>query len=140
MGAGALEPHPCFLATNPIPDSSYSSLKMARFHSHALIDLFKIQKMLIGLIGLCLLAGTFYFLWFSHMPKMATELPMVTTNTEYWHASYYMEEICAKPQFLNFISECGVLFTSTVAKLVNIREKTLCRCPKEYSKCGQKGK
>ena len=136
----ALEPYLCFLATNPIPDSCYSSLKMARTHTHALIDLFKIRKMFIALIGLYLLAGTFYFLWFSHMPKMATELPMVITDIEYWHASCYVEEICAKPQFLNFISKCDALFTCMVAKPVNIREKSLCRCPKEYSKYGQKGK
>ena len=89
---------------------------MARSYTHVLIDLFKIRKMLIGLIGLCLLADTFYFLWFSNIPKMATELPVVTTDTEYWHASYYMEEICAKPQFLKFIPECGALFTCMVAE------------------------
>ena len=53
--------------------------------------------MLIGLIGLCLLADTSYFLWFSHMPKMATEIPVVTTDTEYWHAGCYMEELYVKP-------------------------------------------
>nr|POF20509.1 pectinesterase/pectinesterase inhibitor u1 [Quercus suber] len=36
---------------------------------------------------------------------MATELPVVTTDPKYWHAGCYVEEICAKPQFLNFISE-----------------------------------
>ena len=71
---------------------------------------------------------------------MAIELPVVTTDTEYWHAGCYVEEICAKPQFPNFIFECGVLFTGTVANPVNNREKTLCHCPKEYCKYGQKGK
>ena len=52
---------------------------------------------LIGLIGLCPLADTSYFLWFSHMPKMANEIPVVTTDTEYWHAGCYMEEVYAKP-------------------------------------------
>nr|POF12459.1 hypothetical protein CFP56_59374 [Quercus suber] len=54
---------------------------------------------------------------------MATELPMVTTDIEYWHTGCYMEEIYTKPQFLKFISECGALFTSIVAKLVNSREQ-----------------
>ena len=54
---------------------------------------------------------------------MATELPVVTTDTEYWHAGCYMEKICAKPQFLKFIPECDVLFTGTVAKPVNSREQ-----------------
>ena len=85
---------------------------MARTYTHILIDLFKIWKMLIGLIGLCHLADTFYFLWFSNIPKMVTELPVVTSDTEYWHAGCYMEEICAKPQFPKFILECGVLFTA----------------------------
>ena len=132
--AMALEPYLCFLATNPIPDSNYYSLKMARTYTHILIDFFKIRKMLIELK---ILASTFYFLWFSHMPKMTTELLVVTTDTEYWHAGCYVEEMYAKSQFLNFIFECGALFTSTVAKPVNSREKTLCHCPKEY---GQKGK
>ena len=79
--------------------------------------------MLIGLIGLCLLADTFYFLWFSSMLKMATELPMVTTGIEYWHPGCYMEEIYTKPQFLKFIPECGALFTGMVAKPVNSREQ-----------------
>ena len=79
--------------------------------------------MLIGLIGLCLLTDTFFFLYFSNMPKLATELPVVTTDTEYWHAGCYMEEICAKPQFLKFIPECGVIFTGMVAKPVNSREQ-----------------
>ena len=48
---------------------------------------------------------------------------MVTIDTEYWHAGCYMEEICAKPQFLKFISECGALFTDMVAKPVNSREQ-----------------
>ena len=43
---------------------------------------------------------------------MVTELPVVTSDTEYWHAGCYMEEICAKPQFPKFILECGVLFTA----------------------------
>ena len=47
---------------------------------------------------------------------MATELPVVTTDTEYWHAGCYMEKICAKPQFLKFIPECGALFTCMVAE------------------------
>ena len=76
----------------PIPDSNYYSLKMARTYTHILIDFFKIRKMLIELK---ILASTFYFLWFSHMPKMATELLVVTTDTEYWHASCYVEEIYA---------------------------------------------
>ena len=79
--------------------------------------------MLIGLIGLCLLTDTFFFLCFSNMPKLTTELPVVTTDTEYWHAGCYMEEICAKPQFLKFIPECGVFFTGMVAKPVNSREQ-----------------
>ena len=79
--------------------------------------------MLIGLIGLCLLADTFYFMWFSHIPKMATELPVVTTDTEFWHASYYEEEICAKPQFLKYIFKYSGLFTSMVAKPINNREQ-----------------
>ena len=54
---------------------------------------------------------------------MATELPVVTTDTEYWHTGCYMEEICAKPQFLKFIPECGVFFTGMVAKPVNSREQ-----------------
>ncbi|KAF3960140.1 hypothetical protein CMV_015120 [Castanea mollissima] len=54
---------------------------------------------------------------------MATELLVVTTDTEYWHASCYVEEICAKPQFLKFISECSTLFTGTVAKPVKNREQ-----------------
>ena len=54
---------------------------------------------------------------------MATKLPVVTTDTEYWHAGCYMEEICAKPQFLKFIPECGVFFTGMVAKPVNSREQ-----------------
>ena len=54
---------------------------------------------------------------------MATELLVVTTNTEYWHAGCYMEKICAKPQFLKFIPECGALFTNMVAKPVNSREQ-----------------
>ena len=54
---------------------------------------------------------------------MATELPVVTTDTEYWHVGCYMEEICVKPQFLKFIPECDVLFTGTVAKPVNSREQ-----------------
>ena len=57
------------------------------------------------------------------MPKMATELPVMTTDTEYWHVGYYEEEIYAKPQFLKFIFECSVLFTSMVAKPVNSREQ-----------------
>ena len=79
--------------------------------------------MLIGLIGLCLLTDTFFFLYFSNMPKMATEFPVVTTDTEYWHVGCYMEEICVKPQFLKFIPECGALFTGMVAKPVNSREQ-----------------
>ena len=109
---------------------------MARTYTHVLIDLFKIWKMLIGLIGLCLLADTFYFLWFSSMPKMATELPVVTTDIEYWHPGCYMEEICTKPQFLKFIPECDALFTGTVAKPVNNREQ-LYHYPKEYHKYDQ---
>ena len=54
---------------------------------------------------------------------MATELPVVTTDTEYWHAGCYMDEICAKPQFLKFVPECSALFTGMVAKLVNSREQ-----------------
>ena len=54
---------------------------------------------------------------------MATELPVVTTDTEYLHASCYMEKICAKPQFLKFIPEFGALFTGMVAKPVNSREQ-----------------
>ena len=54
---------------------------------------------------------------------MATELPVVTTDTEYWHAGYYEEEICTKPQFLKFIFECSALFTSMVAKPVYSREQ-----------------
>ena len=79
--------------------------------------------MLIGLIGLCLLADTSYFLRFSHMPKMAIEVSVVTTDTEYWHVSCYMEEIYAKPQFLKFAPEYGALFTGMVAKPVNSREQ-----------------
>ena len=79
--------------------------------------------MLIGLIGLCLLTDTFFFLCFSNMPKITTELPLVTTDTEYWHAGCYMEEICAKPQFLKFIPECSALFTGIVAKPVNSTEQ-----------------
>ena len=109
---------------------------MARTYTHVLIDLFKIWKMLIGLIGLCLLADTFYFLWFSSMLKMATELPVVTTDIEYWHPGCYMEEIDTKPQFLKFIPECGALFIGTVAKPVNSREQ-LYHYPKEYRKYDQ---
>ena len=54
---------------------------------------------------------------------MATELPMVTTDTKYWYAGCYMEEICSKPQFLKFIPEWGVFFTGMVAKPVNSREQ-----------------
>ena len=54
---------------------------------------------------------------------MATELPVVTTDTEYWHVGCYMEEICVKPQFLKFNPECGALFTGMVAKPVNSREQ-----------------
>ena len=54
---------------------------------------------------------------------MATELPVVTTDTEYWHAGCYMEEIYAKPQFLKFNPECSALFTGMVAKPINSREK-----------------
>ena len=79
--------------------------------------------MLIGLIGLCLLTDTFFFLYFSNMPKLATELPVVTTDTEYSHVGCYMEEICVKPQFLKFNPECGALFTGMVAKPVNSREQ-----------------
>ena len=54
---------------------------------------------------------------------MATELPVVTTDTEYWHVGCYMEEICVKPQFLKFNPKCGALFTGMVAKPVNSREQ-----------------
>ena len=54
---------------------------------------------------------------------MATELPVVTTDTEYWHAGRYMEEIYAKPQFLKFNPECSALFTGMVAKPVNSTEQ-----------------
>ena len=54
---------------------------------------------------------------------MTTELPVVTIDLVYWHASCYVEEIYAKPQFLKFIPECGALFTGTVAKPVNSREQ-----------------
>ena len=57
------------------------------------------------------------------MPKMATELLVVITDTEYWHAGCYMEEIYDKSQFLKFIPECGALFTSMEAKPVNSREQ-----------------
>ena len=96
---------------------------MARTYTHALIDLFKIQKVLIGLISLYPMADMFYFLWFSNMSKMAIELPVVTTDTEYWHAGYYVEEICAMPLFLKFIFECNALFTGMVTKLVNSKEQ-----------------
>ena len=56
---------------------------------------------------------------------MATELPVVTSDTEYWHIGCYMEEICAKPQFLKFIPECGALFIGMVAKPVNSGEQLL---------------
>ena len=87
------------------------------------INLFKNRKMLIGLIGLCLFTDTFFFLCFSNMPKLATELLVVTTDTEYWHVGCYMEEICVKPQFLKFIPECDALFTGMVAKPVSSREQ-----------------
>ena len=54
---------------------------------------------------------------------MATELPVVITDTEYWHVGCYMEEICAKPQFLKFIPECSALFTGMVAKPINSTEQ-----------------
>ena len=54
---------------------------------------------------------------------MATKLPVVTTDTEYWHVGCYMEEIYTKPQFLKFVLECGALFTGMVAKPVNSREQ-----------------
>ena len=54
---------------------------------------------------------------------MATEFPVVTTDTEYWHAGCYMEEICTKPQFLKFILECDALFIGMVAKPLNSREQ-----------------
>ena len=54
---------------------------------------------------------------------MATELPVVTTDTKYWHAGCYMEEIYAKPQFLKFNPECSALFTGMVAKPINSREQ-----------------
>ena len=54
---------------------------------------------------------------------MATELPVVTTDTEYWHVGCYMEEIYAKPQFLKFVLECGALCTGMVAKPVNSKEQ-----------------
>ena len=57
------------------------------------------------------------------MPKITTELLLVTTDIEYWHAGCYMEEICAKPQFLKFIPECSALFTGMVAKPVNSTEQ-----------------
>ena len=31
------------------------------------------------------------------MSKMANEIPVMTTDTEYWHAGCYMEEVYAKP-------------------------------------------
>ena len=96
---------------------------MVRTYTHVFIDLFKNWKMLIELIGLCLLTDTFFVLWFSNMPKMATKLPVVTTDTEYWHTGCYMEEICSKPQFLKFIPDSGALFTGIMAKPVNSREQ-----------------
>ena len=54
---------------------------------------------------------------------MATELPVVTTDTEYWHTGCYMEEICSKPQFLKFVPECSALCTGMVAKPVNSKEQ-----------------
>ena len=54
---------------------------------------------------------------------MSTELPVVTTDTEYWHVGCYMEEIYAKPQFLKFVPKCGALFIGMVAKPVNSREQ-----------------
>ena len=54
---------------------------------------------------------------------MATELPVVTTDTEYWHAGCYMEEIYAKTQFLKFVPECSALCTGMVAKPVNSKEQ-----------------
>ena len=54
---------------------------------------------------------------------MATKLPGVTTDTEYWQAGCYMEEIYTKLQFLKFVPECSVLFTGMVAKPVNSREQ-----------------
>ena len=56
---------------------------------------------------------------------MAIELPVVTTDTEYWHDGCYMEKICAKPHFLKFIPESGALFTGMVAKPVNSREQLI---------------
>ena len=54
---------------------------------------------------------------------MATDFPLVTTDTEYWHAGCYMEEIYSKPQFLKFIPESGALFTGMMAKPINSREQ-----------------
>ena len=96
---------------------------MVRTYTLVFIDLYKNRKMLIELIGLCLLTDTFFVHWLSNMPKMATELPVVTTDTEYWHAGCYMEEICSKPQFLKFIPDSGALFASMVAKPVNSSEQ-----------------
>ena len=73
---------------------------------------------LSGLIGLCPLADTSYFLWFSHMPKMATEIPVATTDTEYWHAGCYMEELYAKP-----INSREQLFVITLKNTANMDKK-----------------
>ena len=73
---------------------------------------------LIGLIGLYPLAYTSYFMWFSHMPKMATEIPVVTTDTEYWHAGCYMEELYAKP-----INNREQLFVIALKNTANMNKK-----------------
>ena len=73
---------------------------------------------LIGLIGLCPLVDTSYFLWFSHMPKMATEISVVTTDTEYWHVGCYMEELYAKP-----INSKEQLFVIALKNTANMDKK-----------------
>ena len=78
---------------------------------------------LIGLIGLCPLADTSYFLWFSHMPKMATEIPVVTTDTEYWHVGCYMEELYAKP--INGKEQLFVIALKNIANMDKNVNKSL---------------
>ena len=52
------------------------------------------------------------------MPKMATDFPLVTTDTEYWHAGCYMEELYAKP-----INSREQLFVIALKNTANMDKK-----------------
>ena len=49
---------------------------------------------------------------------MATEIPVATTDTEYWHAGCYMEELYAKP-----INSREQLFVITLKNIANMDKK-----------------